>query len=225
MSTGTPIPPNPPGPGAPSPYGQAGDALGLDRLGAMSAVLARNWWLIALRGVFAILFGIVALIAPIATLLTLVIFFSAYMLVDGIAEIVAAVRAAERHERWGYLLAAGLLNIVVGVLAFLLPGSALLAFVYLTAAWALVTGGLMIAAAFRLHNDHGRWWLGLGGALSILFGLALLVSPIASLIVLTYWMGGYAIAFGVFMLVLAFRLRSRHDGSARNPTGGTVRPA
>nr|WP_238312774.1 HdeD family acid-resistance protein [Methylobacterium crusticola] len=191
----------------------------------MSAVLARNWWLIALRGVFAILFGIVALIAPIATLLTLVIFFSAYMLVDGIAEIVAAVRAAERHERWGYLLAAGLLNIVVGVLAFLLPGSALLAFVYLTAAWALVTGGLMIAAAFRLHNDHGRWWLGLGGALSILFGLALLVSPIASLIVLTYWMGGYAIAFGVFMLVLAFRLRSRHDGSARNPTGGTVRPA
>jgi uncharacterized membrane protein HdeD (DUF308 family) len=192
----------------------------------MSAVLARNWWLVALRGVFAILFGIVALVAPGATLLTLVIFFSAYMLVDGITEIVAAVRAAERHERWGYLLAAGLLNILVGVLAFLMPGSTLLAFIYLIAAWALVTGGLMIAAAFRLHLDHGRWWLVLGGVLSVLFAIALVISPILSLLVLTYWMGGYAIAFGVFMLILAFRLRSRHVGSAGSaaPGDGSVRP-
>ncbi len=208
MATGTPTSPGPTG-GSP-PFGAPG---GLDRLSAMSAVLARNWWLIALRGAFAILFGIVALVSPGATLLTLVIVFSAYMLVDGVAGIIAAVRAAERHERWGTLLLSGLLNLLVGVVAFLVPGSALLAFVYLLAAWALVTGGLMVAAAFRLHLDHGRWWLGLGGALSILFGLVLLVSPAASLIVLTYWVGGYAIAFGAFMLVLAFRLRSRHTGS------------
>ncbi|KMO31572.1 membrane protein [Methylobacterium aquaticum] len=187
----------------------------LARLDAMSAGLARNWWLIALRGAFAILFGAIALIAPGATLLTLVIFFSAYMLVDGITEIVAAVRAAERHERWGYLLAAGAINIVVGVLAFLMPGTALVAFIYLIAAWALVTGALMIAAAFRLHLDHGRWWLGIGGALSVLFAVALVASPALSLLVLTSWMGGYAIAFGAFMLVLAFRLRSRHVGTER----------
>ncbi|MEH3144135.1 MAG: HdeD family acid-resistance protein [Methylobacterium frigidaeris] len=199
-------------PTSPGPAGAAPEA-GLDRLAAMSAVLARNWWLIALRGAFAILFGVIALVSPGATLFTLVIFFSAYMLVDGVAGIVAAVRAAERHQRWGTLLLAGLLNLLVGVVAFLMPGSALLALVYLIAAWALVTGGLMLAAAFRLHLDHGRWWLVLGGALSILFGLALLVSPVASLIVLTYWMGGYAIAFGAFMLVLAFRLRSRHAGT------------
>ncbi|RVU14329.1 HdeD family acid-resistance protein [Methylobacterium oryzihabitans] len=205
MPTGTPIPSVPAG--GPPPGG-------LDCLAAMSAVLARNWWLIALRGAFAILFGIVALVSPGATLLTLVIVFSAYMLVDGVAGIVAAVRAAERHERWGTLLLSGLLNLLVGVVAFLVPGSALLAFVYLLAAWALVTGGLMLAAAFRLHLDHGRWWLGLGGALSILFGLALVVSPAASLIVLTTWMGGYAIAFGAFMLILALRLRSRRAGSA-----------
>ncbi|KMO43278.1 membrane protein [Methylobacterium tarhaniae] len=204
--------------GVNSPYGTPSDPLA--RLGAMSAVLARNWWLIALRGVFAILFGIIALIAPGATLLTLVIFFSAYMLVDGITEIVAAVRAAERHERWGYLLAAGVINILVGVLAFLMPGSALVAFIYLIAAWALVTGALMIAAAFRLHLDHGRWWLAVGGALSVLFAIVLIASPALSLLVLTYWMGGYAIAFGAFMLVLAFRLRSRHVG-----TGATARPA
>ncbi|KMO17667.1 HdeD family acid-resistance protein [Methylobacterium platani] len=215
MSTASPLPNT--APGGASPYGSATDPLA--RLDAMSAVLARNWWLIALRGVFAILFGIVALVAPGATLLTLVIFFSAYMLVDGIAEIVAAVRAAERHQRWGYLLAAGAINILVGVLAFLMPGSALVAFVYLIAAWALVTGALMIAAAFRLHLDHGRWWLAIGGALSVLFAIALIASPALSLLVLTYWMGGYAIAFGAFMLVLAFRLRSRHVG-----TGGTMRP-
>ncbi|ACL55355.1 HdeD family acid-resistance protein [Methylobacterium nodulans] len=181
-----------------------------DRLTAMSAVLARNWWLVALRGVFAILFGIIALVSPIATLYTLVIFFAAYMLVDGIADIVAAVRAAERHERWGLLLAEGILDILVGIVAFLVPGSALLAFVYLTAAWALVTGALMIAAAFRLHLDHGRWWLVLGGVCSVLFGIALLINPGVSLLVLTYWLAGYAIAFGVLMLILAFRLRSRH---------------
>jgi uncharacterized membrane protein HdeD (DUF308 family) len=207
MTTGTPFPPgNPPS----------------DRVAAMSAVLARNWWLVALRGAFAVLFGIVALVSPFATLLTLVIFFSAYMLVDGIAGIVAAVRAAGRHERWGLLLAEGLLNVGVGVVAFLMPGSALLAFVYLTAAWALVTGGLMIAAAFRLHLDHGRWLLVLAGACSVLFGIALLVNPAVSLLVLTYWMAGYAIAFGAFLLVLAFRLRSRH-GAALPP--GAMRPA
>ncbi|MGY2052289.1 HdeD family acid-resistance protein [Methylobacterium sp. JK268] len=188
-----------------------------DRISAMSAVLARNWWLLALRGVFAILFGIVALVSPFATLLTLVIVFSAYMLVDGTAGIVAAVRAAERHERWGLLLAEGLLNILVGVAAFLMPGSALLAFVYLTAAWALVTGALMVAAAFGLHLDHGRWWLVLGGLCSVLFGVALLVNPVVSLVVLTTWMAAYAIVFGGVMLVLAFRLRNRHGavGPAR----------
>ncbi|BCM81848.1 HdeD family acid-resistance protein [Methylobacterium indicum] len=219
MSTAAPLPNT--APGASSPYGSAADPLA--RLNAMSAVLARNWWLIALRGVFAILFGIVALIAPGATLLTLVILFSAYMLVDGITEIVAAVRAAERHERWGYLLAAGAINILVGVLAFLMPGSALVAFVYLIAAWALVTGGLMIAAAFRLHLDHGRWFLAIGGVLSVLFAVALIASPALSLLVLTYWMGGYAIAFGAFMLVLAFRLRSRHAGTGA--PGGSMRAA
>lgn len=210
MTAGTPLPTSDPG---------------LDRLGAMSAVLARNWWLIALRGAASILFGIIALVSPFATLLTLVIFFSAYMLVDGIAGIVAAVRAAQRHERWGLLLAEGLLDIAVGVLAFIWPGSTLLAFVYLAAAWALVTGGLMIAAAFRPHLDHGRWWLVLGGVCSVLFGIALLINPVVSLAVLTAWLAAYAIVFGILMLVLAFRLRSRNAAATGAPPAGTVRPA
>jgi len=182
-------------------------------LAAMSAALARNWWLVALRGGLAILFGAVALLAPFATLYTLTVFFAAYMLVDGVVSITAAVRAAEKHERWVALLFAGLLDIVVGVLAMLLPGSALVAFAYLLAAWAVVMGALTLGATFQLHADHGRSWLGLGGALSLVFGAVLLVHPMASLLVLTFWLGGYAIAFGAFLLILAFRLRHRHTAA------------
>ncbi|GJD78887.1 membrane protein [Methylobacterium gregans] len=185
------------------------------RLDAMSTVLARNWWLVALRGVFAILFGIAALVAPAAFVLSLVLFFAAYMLVDGIFGIVAAVRAAQRHERWGFLLFEGLIDILVGVTAFLMPAAAVWAFVLLVSIWALVSGGLMIAAAFRLHLHYGRWWLVLGGVVSVLFGLALLINPGMSALVLTWWLGGYAVAFGVLLVILAFRLRGRHEAAGR----------
>ncbi|MFD6319427.1 HdeD family acid-resistance protein [Methylorubrum populi] len=186
------------------------------RLDAMSAVLARNWWLVALRGLLAILFGVIAFVAPGAFVLSLVLFFAAYMLVDGIFGIVAAVRAAQRHDRWGFLLLEGLLDIVVGVAAFLVPAAAVWAFVLLVAAWALVSGGLMIAAAFRLHLHYGRWWLGLGGVVSVLFGIALLINPGMSALVLTWWLGAYAVVFGVLLLILGFRLRSRHAEVGRS---------
>ncbi|SEH43409.1 Uncharacterized membrane protein HdeD, DUF308 family [Methylobacterium sp. 275MFSha3.1] len=184
--------------------------VGAARLDAMSAALARNWWLVALRGVIAVLFGAIAFIAPGAFVLSLVLFFAAYMLVDGVVAVVGAVRAAQRHERWGFMLVEGLVDIVVGVAAVLVPAAAVWAFVLLLAAWALVTGGLMIAAAFRLHLHYGRWWLGLGGVVSILFGLALLINPGMSALVLTWWIGSYTFAFGILLLILAFKLRAQH---------------
>lgn len=199
--------------GATSPSGVP--PTGPAHLDAMSTVLARNWWLVALRGLLAILFGVIAFVAPGAFVLSLVLFFSAYMLVDGIFGIVAAVRAAQRHERWGFLLLEGLLDIVVGVAAFLVPAAAVWAFVLLVAAWALLSGGLMIAAAFRLHPHYGRWWLGLGGIVSVLFGIVLLINPGMSALVLTWWLGAYALAFGVMLLILGFRLRSRHAATGR----------
>lgn len=206
--TSSPSPtPNSPGSGpATTPSGIP--LVGVARLDAMSAALARNWWLVALRGVIAILFGAVAFIAPGAFVLSLVLFFAAYMLVDGIFAVVGAVRAAQRHERWGFLLLEGLVDIVVGVAAVLVPAAAVWAFVLLLAAWALVTGGLMIAAAFRLHLHYGRWWLVLGGVVSILFGLALLINPGMSALVLTWWIGSYTFAFGILLLILAFKLRA-----------------
>ena len=171
--------------------------------------LVKNWWLFTLRGIFGIIFGCLALIFPGPTMLSLVILFSAYMLVDGVFGIVSAVRAIRRKEdRWGLLIVEGLLDIATGVVAFLWPGLTVIAFVWLIAAWAIVTGGLMTAAGFRLNIDHGRWWLILGGLLSLAFGVLLIVTPLIGAVVLTWWIGAYAVAFGIALVIFSFKLRS-----------------
>jgi uncharacterized membrane protein HdeD (DUF308 family) len=185
----------------------------------MSAALARNWWAVALRGVFAILFGIVALLMPGVTLAALVLLFAAYMLVDGIFTIVAAVRAARRHERWGWLVLEGIADLAAGAIALLWPLITVVAFIYLLAAWAIVSGALMTAAAFRLHILHGRGWMLFGGVVSLIWGVLLIVWPLTGALVLTWWLAAYALFFGGALLVLAFRLRARrHDRPPARPT-------
>jgi uncharacterized membrane protein HdeD (DUF308 family) len=178
---------------------------------AASDALARNWWLFTLRGIFGVLFGLIAFLFPGPTMLSLVILFSAYMLVDGAAGIISAVRAMRRRDQWGLLIFEGLLNIAVGIVAFLWPGLTVLAFVLLVAAWAIITGGLMMAAGFRLNIDHGRWWLVLGGLCSLIYGGLLVAMPLIGAVVLTWWMGAYALVFGISLIILSFRLRSRHQ--------------
>ncbi|HEY1944820.1 MAG TPA: HdeD family acid-resistance protein [Roseiarcus sp.] len=177
----------------------------------MSDALARNWWAIALRGALAIIFGIVTFVLPGATMLSLVFVFAAYALLDGIFAITAAVRSAQRHERWGLLILEGVVDLIAAAVAVVWPGLTILTFVLVIAAWALVTGALMMVAAFRLQLDHGRWWLVLGGLVSILYGVLLIIAPLIGALVLTWWLGGYALVFGVLLLVLAFRLRARHE--------------
>jgi uncharacterized membrane protein HdeD (DUF308 family) len=173
-------------------------------------LLSRNWWALALRGLAAILFGILAFAWPGITLFVLIVFFGAYMLVDGIFAIVAAVRAAGDGARWGLMLIEGILGVVVGLVTFFWPGLTALALLYLIAAWAIVTGIMEIAAAIRLRREMvGEWALILGGALSVLFGVLLVVIPArAGLLSLTWLIGAYAVAFGVLQVVLAFRVRS-----------------
>jgi uncharacterized membrane protein HdeD (DUF308 family) len=175
--------------------------------GAMSALLARNWWAVALRGAVGILFGILALALPGVTIGILVLWFAAYMLVDGVLAIVGAVRAAARNERWGALVLEGVANLIAAAIAFFLPLATVLAFVYLAGAWAIVSGALMLAAVFRLQPAHGKWLLALGGVVSVVWGILLLMAPAAGAVVLTWWLGAYAILFGAALLVLAFRLR------------------
>ncbi len=173
-------------------------------------LLSRNWWALALRGLAAILFGILAFAWPGITLFVLILFFGAYMLVDGIFAIVAAVRAAGDEARWWLMLLEGILGVVVGLVAFFWLGLTALALLYLIAAWAIVTGIMEIAAAIRLRREVvGEWALILGGALSVLFGVLLVVIPArAGLLSLTWLIGAYAVVFGVLLVVLAFRLRN-----------------
>jgi uncharacterized membrane protein HdeD (DUF308 family) len=173
-------------------------------------LLARNWWALALRGLAAILFGILAFAWPGITLFVLVIFFGAYLLVDGIFAIVAAVRAAGEQARWWLLLLEGILGVVAGLVAFFWPGLTALALLYLIAAWAIVTGIMEIVGAIRLRQEMvGEWALILGGALSVLFGVLLVAIPVrAGLLSLTWLIGAYAVAFGVLLVILAFLVRN-----------------
>src|ERR1700730_9183864 len=171
---------------------------------AASDGLARNWRLFMLRGIFGVLFGLIALLFPGPTMLSLVILFSAYMLVDGAAGIVSAVRAMRPWRHSVVLIFEGLLNIAVGIVAFLWPGLTVVAFVFLVAAWAIISGGLMMAAGLRLNISHGRWWLVLGGLCSLIYGALLIAMPLIGAVVLTWWMGAYALVFGISLIILSF---------------------
>jgi uncharacterized membrane protein HdeD (DUF308 family) len=173
------------------------------------------WWALALRGAFAILFGLVAVVFPIAALGSLVLLLSAYLAADGALAIVSAFRAARAVERWAWLGVEGVLNIAAALIALFLPGVTVLALVILLAAWAVASGVAMLAAAFR--GREGRLWLGLGGAVSVVWGVLLTSQPIAGAVVLTFWLGLYALAFGFVMLVLGLRVRNRGAGAASAP--------
>lgn len=183
---------------------------------AMNDTLADNWWAVALRGVAAILFGVAAFAMPVVTMLSLVFVFAAFSIVDGVFGIVMSVRGARKGERWVWLLLSGVFGIAAGVVAALWPGLTVLAFVILVAAWALISGTLMLISAFRLKIDHGRVWLVIGGIASIAFGVLLAMSPFIGALVLTFWTGAHALVLGGTLLVLAYRLRSHRTGLPGN---------
>jgi uncharacterized membrane protein HdeD (DUF308 family) len=188
----------------------------------MNLVLVRNWWAVALRGAAAVLFGLIAFLMPGVMLGAIVLLFGAYSLVDGIFSIIAGFRAAERHERWWPFALEGLLSILVGLIAFLMPAAAAFALLFVIAAWAIITGVLRISAAIRLRKEiRGEWMLILNGALSVILGILLIVIPGAGLVTLIWWLGAYAVIWGITLITLAFRLRAHRNrlGSAR-PVGG-----
>jgi uncharacterized membrane protein HdeD (DUF308 family) len=173
----------------------------------MAAILIGNWWALALRGVLAILFAIVAIFWPGITAVVLVLWFGAYAFVDGVFALVAGLRAARHHGRSGALLFEGILNILIGVICFFWPDLALVALVYLIAVWAIVTGIALVAGGMALVRLSGELLLVVGGLLSILLGVALFVQPAVGVVALSWWLGVYALLFGIMLLSAAFRIR------------------
>lgn len=176
----------------------------------MVSVLARNWWIVALRGVLGIIFGILALIWPGITLSVLVLLFGAYALIDGIFSVIeGVVRATQRQERWWVLVLEGLLGVAAGIATLIWPGITALILLYLIAAWAIITGVLEVIAAIRLRKEiEGEFWLALSGIASILFGVVLFLFPGTGALAVVWMIGIYGLVFGVLTLILAFRLRS-----------------
>jgi uncharacterized membrane protein HdeD (DUF308 family) len=193
------------------------------RCDAMSEVLAQRWWAVGLRGILAIIFGLICLLTPGIAVGAFVIVFAAYMFIDGVFAIISGVRAARSGESWGLLILEGVVDLAAGVVAILWPAITLVALVWIVAIWAIVSGALMLAAAFSLNLDYGRWWLALGGIASIVFGILLIIEPFIGAVVLTLWIGAYAIVFGVFLLVLAFQLNSKREAQLRKAPAAAMK--
>ena len=185
------------------------------RCDALSEVLAERWWAVGLRGILAIIFGLLCLLTPGIAVGAFVLLFAAYMLVDGVFAIIAGIRAARSGERWGLLALEGAVDLAAGAIAIIWPAITLVALVWIVAIWAILSGALMLAAAFTLNRDYGRWLLALGGIASLVFGILLIIEPLIGAVVLTLWIGAYAILFGVLLLVLAFQLNSKREDQLR----------
>lgn len=173
--------------------------------------LADNWWLLLLRGIAGVLFGVLAFIWPGLTILSLTLLWGAYALVDGGAALWAAITGGGGRFSGGsrvWLLAVGVLGIAAGIIAFVWPLATAEILVLLIGAWAVATGIMQLWGAIQLRKEiDGEWLLILSGAVSILFGLILMFQPLAGALAVVWMIGTFAIAFGIVHIVLAFRLR------------------
>jgi uncharacterized membrane protein HdeD (DUF308 family) len=174
----------------------------------MLGVLARNWWTLLIRGIAAVVFGVLAFAWPGATIVAIVILFGAYAFVDGVFAIVGAIRAAQSHERWWPFLLEGIVGIAIAAIVFFEPRAAAFGLYVTIAIWAFLTGILEIAAAIQLRKQiANELWLILAGVLSLLFGVLMLWQPMAGAIAIVWVIGAYAIVFGIMMIGLSLRLR------------------
>jgi uncharacterized membrane protein HdeD (DUF308 family) len=182
----------------------------------MLQTLARNWWAIVLRGVFAVLFGIGTFLWPGITLAVLVLLLGGYLFVDGILAILwALARRREGAFSWEVFLV-GVASLGAGVVTLMWPGVTALALLWVIAVWAIVHGVFEILAAFHLRRElSNEWLLALNGALTVLFGIVLIFAPVAGALAALWMIGTFAIVAGIVMIALGFRLKGLKDAGGR----------
>lgn len=171
--------------------------------------LSRHWWMLLLRGLIAIAFGLLAWFQPAISLTALVLLFGVYALTDGILGVWFALAGRKEHERWRMLLLWGILGITAGVLTFMAPGITALVLLIYIAIWAIATGVIQVVTAIRLRKEiSGEWLLVLGGLASIVFGVLLMVQPGVGALALLWLIAAYAVIFGIILVVLALKART-----------------
>ena len=183
--------------------------------------LTENWWIIALRGVLALIFAALAFWMPQSALLAMTLVFGAFSLVNGAFNLFAAVRHIQKKEHWGWLLFSGIVGILTGVVVLVAPWVATMvmaSFLWASVGfWAIFTGVLEISAAVRLRQEiKGEIWLALSGLLSIILGAIVLwiffSRPVESFLAAGWLLSFYAAVYGVTLLFLSWRLRKTRQG-------------
>lgn len=174
--------------------------------------IGRQWGWIALRGVVAILFGLMAMFMPAITLSALVMVWGAFALVDGVLALIAGFRIRDKGKPLWSMEIIGVLGIAAGLATLFWPGLTALLLLYIIAAWALVSGVFQIVAAIRFRREIKNEWLhGLSGLISVIFGAMLMLNPGAGALALVWVIGIYAVFFGVLVLMFSFRLRKAQN--------------
>lgn len=185
--------------------GSQGDA---DIENQILGVMSKYWWVLLLRGIAAVVFGILAISMPGLTLFMLVITFGIYTIFDGVLEVWNGFTNREKHDRWWVDILIGLAGVIAGILIMSLPGVTATVAIYFIAAWMLVTGVLQIITAIRVRKEiSNEWLLIISGALSAIIGLYFFAFPGDGAVSLVWVIGIYAIMFGILLVVMAFRAR------------------
>jgi uncharacterized membrane protein HdeD (DUF308 family) len=177
-------------------------------IGTAADLLTRHWWVLALRGLAGVIFGVLTFLWPGMTLFVLVVLFGAYALVNGISSFMLAAKAPKGYPNFGSLILAGIFGVLAGLITLFWPGITAFSLLIVIAAWAIVNGITEIYYAIKLRKEiKGEWLLALAGILSVIFGVLLLLNPFVGAIVLVLWIGSFAVVFGILLMILAFKMK------------------
>jgi uncharacterized membrane protein HdeD (DUF308 family) len=179
-----------------------------------TGLFAGRWWAVLIRGVVAIAFGALAFSWPGVTLATLVVLFGCYALLDGTFSLITAIGGGRRGEDRWLLMLEGVVGLWAGVVTLRAPAVTAVVLVFFISIWAMATGFLRIAEAFRLRKEiSGEVWLALSGLSSVLFALMLMLRPAVGTLALVWVIAGYAVILGVFLIMLGIELHYPHAAS------------